>query len=141
LDLQIMRDRNLNSSTGVKRGRWRIQVDGGLAKRGISRSLACRNADLNNHEFESGRCVTSDAAMTNKGQTTLLKKIRDSLRMKTGDRMTFTLMPDSTVVMRVKRKSVMEPCRHGAQEKSQAGSCGAVVALRFVSLHTNLHVT
>jgi hypothetical protein len=28
--------------------------------------------------------------------------------MKTGDRMTFTLMPDSTVVMRVKSKSITE---------------------------------
>lgn len=28
--------------------------------------------------------------------------------MKTGDRMTFTLMPDATVVMRVKSKSVTE---------------------------------
>lgn len=35
------------------------------------------------------------------------KDIRDSLGMKPGDRMTFTILPDGTVLMRVKNKSVM----------------------------------
>ena len=48
------------------------------------------------------------ATLTSKGQTTIPKKIRDSLAMKAGDRMTFTLMPDATVVMRVKTKSVTD---------------------------------
>jgi len=48
------------------------------------------------------------ATLTSKGQTTIPKEIRDSLGMKPGDRMTFTLMPDATVVMRVKTKSVVE---------------------------------
>jgi antitoxin PrlF len=52
--------------------------------------------------------MSNDATLTSKGQTTIPKDIRDSLSMKTGDRMTFTLMPDSTVVMRVKSKSVSE---------------------------------
>ena len=52
--------------------------------------------------------MTSDATLTSKGQTTIPKEIRDSLGMKPGDRMTFTLMPDSTVIMRVKSKSVAE---------------------------------
>ncbi len=52
--------------------------------------------------------MSNDATLTSKGQTTIPKAIRDSLSMKTGDRMTFTLMPDSTVVMRVKTKSVTE---------------------------------
>jgi antitoxin PrlF len=52
--------------------------------------------------------MSNDATLTSKGQTTIPKDIRDSLSMKTGDRMTFTLMPDSTVVMRVKSKSVTE---------------------------------
>ena len=52
--------------------------------------------------------MTIDATLTSKGQTTIPKEIRDSLNIKPGDRMTFTLMPDSTVVMRVKRKSVTE---------------------------------
>ena len=52
--------------------------------------------------------MTTEATLTSKGQTTIPKEIRDSLGMKAGDRMTFTLMPDDTVVMRVKSKSVTE---------------------------------
>lgn len=52
--------------------------------------------------------MTTDATLTSKGQTTIPKEIRDSLGMKAGDRMTFTLMPDATVVMRVKSKSITE---------------------------------
>jgi antitoxin PrlF len=52
--------------------------------------------------------MPTDATLTSKGQTTIPKEIRDSLGMKSGDRMTFTLMPDGTVVMRVKSKSVTE---------------------------------
>lgn len=51
---------------------------------------------------------TTDATLTSKGQTTIPKEIRDSLGMKSGDRMTFTLMPDATVVMRLKSKSITE---------------------------------
>ena len=35
------------------------------------------------------------------------KAIRESLRLKPGDRITFTPMPDGTVLMRVKNKTVM----------------------------------
>jgi looped-hinge helix DNA binding domain, AbrB family len=52
--------------------------------------------------------MTTEATLTSKGQTTIPKEIRDSLHMKAGDRMTFTLMPDATVVIRVKSKSVTE---------------------------------
>jgi antitoxin PrlF len=52
--------------------------------------------------------MSNEATLTSKGQTTIPKEIRDSLSMKAGDRMTFTLMPDATVVMRVKSKSVTE---------------------------------
>ena len=52
--------------------------------------------------------MTTDATLTSKGQITIPKEIRDSLGSQPGDRMTFTLMPDSTVVMRVKTKSVMD---------------------------------
>ena len=52
--------------------------------------------------------MSNDATLTSKGQTTIPKEIRDSLSMKAGDRMTFTFMPDATVVMRVKTKSVTE---------------------------------
>ena len=52
--------------------------------------------------------MTNDATLSSKGQTTIPKEIRDSLGMKPGDRMTFTLMPDATVIMRVKSRSVTE---------------------------------
>jgi AbrB family looped-hinge helix DNA binding protein len=52
--------------------------------------------------------MPNDSTLTSKGQTTIPKAIRDSLRIKPGDRMTFTLMPDGTVVMRVKNKRVVE---------------------------------
>ena len=52
--------------------------------------------------------MPSESTLTSKGQTTIPKDIRDSLSMKTGDRMTFTLMPDATVVMRLKSKSLTE---------------------------------
>ncbi|TMH67303.1 MAG: AbrB family transcriptional regulator [Betaproteobacteria bacterium] len=52
--------------------------------------------------------MNGDATLTTKGQTTIPKVIRDTLAMKPGDRLTFTLMPGGTVVMRVKNKRVME---------------------------------
>ena len=52
--------------------------------------------------------ITADATLTSKGQTTIPKEIRDELGMKPGDRMTFTSMPDATVVMRVKNKSISD---------------------------------
>ena len=50
--------------------------------------------------------MSNDATLTSKGQTTIPKEIRESLGMKPGDQMTFTLMPDATVTMRVKSKSI-----------------------------------
>jgi antitoxin PrlF len=51
--------------------------------------------------------MSSESTLTSKGQTTVPKAIRESLRLKPGDRITFTPMPDGTVLMRVKNKSVM----------------------------------
>ena len=52
--------------------------------------------------------MTISTTLTSKGQTTIPKEIRDSLGMKPGDRMTFTLVSDGTVVMRLKSKSILE---------------------------------
>ena len=50
--------------------------------------------------------MTPVARLTGKGRITIPKSIRDGLGMKLGDRVTFTLMRDGTVVMRVKNKSI-----------------------------------
>ena len=52
--------------------------------------------------------MATDATLTSKGQTTIPKEIRDRLGMKAGDRMTFTLMPNGMVIMRVKNKSITQ---------------------------------
>jgi len=46
-----------------------------------------------------------ESTLTAKGQTTIPKDIREHLKLKSGDRITFTLMPDGTVQMRVKNKT------------------------------------
>jgi antitoxin PrlF len=52
--------------------------------------------------------MSKEATLTSKGQATIPKEIRDSLHMKEGDCMTFTLRPDGTVLIRVKNKSAIE---------------------------------
>ena len=49
----------------------------------------------------------SNAILTSNGRVTIPKDIRDSLGMKPGDRLAFTLMPDGTVVMRVQQAPKM----------------------------------
>jgi antitoxin PrlF len=51
--------------------------------------------------------MSTEATSTSEGQTTIPEEIRGALRMKPGDRMTFTLLPDSTILVRVKNKSAM----------------------------------
>ena len=46
--------------------------------------------------------MTIEATLTSKGQTTIPKDVRDTLGIKPGDRLTFTVMPDSTVILRAK---------------------------------------
>ena len=52
--------------------------------------------------------MTTEATLTSKGQTTIPKDVRDSLGIKPGDRLTFTVMPDSTVVLRAKTRSLAD---------------------------------
>jgi AbrB family looped-hinge helix DNA binding protein len=52
--------------------------------------------------------MNTESTLTSKGQTTIPKPIRESLGMKAGDRMNFTLMPDGVVVMRVKNKNISD---------------------------------
>ncbi|MGH8801073.1 MAG: AbrB/MazE/SpoVT family DNA-binding domain-containing protein [Casimicrobiaceae bacterium] len=52
--------------------------------------------------------MSATATLTSKGQTTIPKGIRDRLGMQPGDRMTFTLMPNGTMLVRVKRRTVAE---------------------------------
>ena len=51
--------------------------------------------------------MSTESTLTSKGQTTVPKAIRQSLRLKPGDRIAFTPMPDGTVLMRVKNRSLM----------------------------------
>ena len=50
----------------------------------------------------------SNATLTSKGQTTIPKEIRDSLGLKAKDQLNFTQMPNGTVIMRVKNKSILD---------------------------------
>ncbi len=50
----------------------------------------------------------SYARLFSKGQTTIPKHIRDTLQMKAGDKMTFTLMADGVVLMRVKNRRISD---------------------------------
>jgi len=49
--------------------------------------------------------MADESRLTSKGRTMIPKPIRDKLAMKAGDRMTFTLMPDGLVLIRVKNNS------------------------------------
>lgn len=48
----------------------------------------------------------SAATLTSKGQTTIPKEIREGLALKSGDRLEFHLLSDSSAILRVKRGSV-----------------------------------
>jgi AbrB family looped-hinge helix DNA binding protein len=51
--------------------------------------------------------MNTDSTLTSKGQTTIPKAIRDGLSLRSGDVLTFTLMPDGSVLMRAKNKTAM----------------------------------
>lgn len=50
----------------------------------------------------------SEATLTSKGQITIPADIRRSMALAAKDRITFTPMPDGTVVMRAKTKSMVD---------------------------------
>lgn len=50
----------------------------------------------------------SVTTMNRRGQVTIPRELRDQLGLKTGDRVTFTLMGDGTVVLRAKNKPLAD---------------------------------
>lgn len=50
----------------------------------------------------------STATITSKGQTTIPKDIREALDLQPKDKIQFTLLSDGTVILRAKRRSILE---------------------------------
>lgn len=50
----------------------------------------------------------SEAKLNNKGQITIPADIRRGLGLTAHDRLTFTLMPDGVVLLRAKKKSILD---------------------------------
>jgi len=48
------------------------------------------------------------ATLTSKGQATIPREIRMAARLKTGDRIHFTVLADGTIIMRVKNRSIRD---------------------------------
>ena len=48
------------------------------------------------------------ATVTSKGQTTIPKSVRDAAGLQAGDRIHFTVLPDGTIIVRAKTKSVRD---------------------------------
>jgi antitoxin PrlF len=48
------------------------------------------------------------STLTGKGQTTIPQEIRESLGMQSGDKITYTPMPDGTIIMRIKSGSLLD---------------------------------
>ncbi len=48
----------------------------------------------------------ASGTLTSKGQTTIPKEIRDGLGLQPRDEIHYTLLPDGTVIMRAKRRSI-----------------------------------
>ena len=50
----------------------------------------------------------SESTLTAKGQTTVPQPIREALQAQAGSRLTWNLMPDGAIIVRVKTKSVLD---------------------------------
>ena len=46
------------------------------------------------------------ATLTSKGQTTIPREVREGLKLEPGDRLQFTMLPNGTVLMRAKKRTV-----------------------------------
>lgn len=52
--------------------------------------------------------MANATTLTRKGQVTVPREIRDRLGLKSGDKLTFTLLSDGTVILRVKTKRLAD---------------------------------
>jgi AbrB family looped-hinge helix DNA binding protein len=50
----------------------------------------------------------SETTLTSKGQVTVPREIRDRLGLTSGDKLSFTLLSDGTVVMRAKTRRLLD---------------------------------
>ena len=50
----------------------------------------------------------SESTITIKGQTTVPQPIREALHAQPGTRLQWTLMPDGTIIVRAKTKSILD---------------------------------
>lgn len=50
----------------------------------------------------------SETTLTSKGQVTVPREIRERLGLASGDKLTFTLLSDGTVVMRAKTRHLLD---------------------------------
>ena len=48
------------------------------------------------------------ATLTSKGQATIPLEVRTAARLKTGDRLHFTVLADGTIILRVKNRSIRD---------------------------------
>jgi antitoxin PrlF len=50
----------------------------------------------------------SESTVTTKGQTTVPQPIRDALQVQPGTKLLWNLMPDGTIIVRAKSKSILD---------------------------------
>jgi antitoxin PrlF len=50
----------------------------------------------------------SESTVTTKGQTTVPQPIRDALQVQAGTKLLWNLMPDGTIIVRAKSKSILD---------------------------------
>jgi AbrB family looped-hinge helix DNA binding protein len=48
------------------------------------------------------------ATLTSKGQTTIPLEVRTAANLKVGDQIHFSVLPDGTIIMRVKNRSIRD---------------------------------